>query len=60
MNLVARLSQRHTEWAKHEVKSALGNWADGYITIRGSWCEPLSGETIRKLNRRLKEVKDID
>jgi len=58
VNLVARLSQRRTEWARQDVKRALGNWCDGYVTIRGSWCEPLNGELIRKLNRRLKEVKD--
>lgn len=58
VNLIARLSQRHTEWARQTVKPALGNWCDGYVTIRGSWCEPLDGELIRKLNRRLKEVKD--
>ena len=57
VNLVARLSQRHTEWARQEVKPALGNWCDGYVTIRGTWCEPLNGELIRRLNRRLKEVK---
>ncbi len=57
-NLMARMSQRHTEWAAQAVKPALGNWAEGYVTIRGAWCEPLTGETIRKLNRRLKEVKD--
>lgn len=57
VNLVARLSQRHTEWSRHEVKPALGNWADGYVTIRGAWCEPLDGELIRRLNRRLREVK---
>ena len=58
VNLVARLSQRHTEWAQQEVKPALGSWCDGYVTIRGAWCEPLNGELIRKLNRRLKEIKD--
>ena len=57
VNLVARLSQRHLEWARHEVKPALGAWCDGYVTIRGTWCEPLDGELIRRLNRRLKEVK---
>ncbi|MEX0613581.1 MAG: hypothetical protein WD738_12565 [Pirellulales bacterium] len=57
VNLVARLSQRHTEWAMQHVKPALGSWCDGYVTIRGTWCEPLGTETIRRLNRRLKEVK---
>jgi hypothetical protein len=58
VNLVARISQRQTEWSRQEVKQALGNWCDGYVTIRGAWCEPLGTELVRKLNRRLKEVKD--
>jgi hypothetical protein len=57
VNLVARLSQRHAEWARQEVKPALGKWCEGYVTIRGAWCERLDGELIRRLNRRLKEVK---
>jgi hypothetical protein len=56
VNLVARLAQRETDWARREVKPALGNWCDGYITIRGTWCEPLDNELVRRLNRRLKEV----
>jgi hypothetical protein len=58
VNLVARLSQRETEWARRDVKPALGNWCDGYVSVRGTWCEPLDGNVIRQLNRRLKEVKD--
>jgi hypothetical protein len=57
VNLVARLSQREAEWARREVKPALGNWCDGYVTVRGTWCEPLDGNIIRRLNHRLKEVK---
>jgi hypothetical protein len=57
VNLVARLSQRETDWAKREVKPALGQWCGGYVTIRGTWCEPLTNEVIRRLNRRLKEVQ---
>jgi hypothetical protein len=57
INLVARLSQRETDWAQREVKPALGQWCGGYVTIRGTWCEPLKGEVIRRLNRRLKEVQ---
>jgi hypothetical protein len=57
MNLVARISQRATEWACQDVKQSLGNWCDGYVTIRGLWCEPLEADLIRRLNRRLAEVK---
>jgi hypothetical protein len=57
VNLVARLSQRETDWAKRDVKPALGQWCGGYVTIRGTWCEPLGNDVIRRLNRRLKEVQ---
>jgi hypothetical protein len=57
INLVARLSQRHHEWAQRAVKPALGRWCDGYVTIFGAWCEPLGPDVIRRLNRRLKEVQ---
>ena len=57
VNLVARLSQRETQWAQQDVSAALGRWCEGYVTIRGTWCEPLNGEVIRRLNRRLKEVQ---
>jgi hypothetical protein len=60
VNLVARLSQQQAEWAHQPVKPALGHWCDGYVTIRGTWCEPLGPEVIRRLNRRLKEVKSIE
>jgi hypothetical protein len=39
------------------VKPSLGTWCGGYVTIRGTWCEPLQPDLIRRLNRRLKEVK---
>ena len=57
VNLIARLSQRHKEWASQKVRPSLGSWCDGYVTIRGTWCEPLNSELIRRINRRLKEVK---
>jgi hypothetical protein len=57
VNLVARLSRRATEFARRDVKHVLGNWCDGYVTIHGTWCEPLDTEMIRWLNRRLQEVK---
>ena len=56
VNLVARLSQKEPQWAQIEVKPALGRWCEGYVSIRGSWCEPLTGDVIRRLNRRLGEV----
>jgi hypothetical protein len=58
VNLVARISQKAPQWAKVDVKPALGNWCEGYVTIRGTWCEPLDGEVIRRLNRRLREIRE--
>jgi hypothetical protein len=60
VNLVARLSQREAEWAQRAVKPAVGNWCDGYVTVRGTWCERLDGNVIRRLNKRLKEVQTTD
>jgi hypothetical protein len=57
-NLVARLAQRATEWAERDVKRALGRWCGGYVTIRGTWCEPLNTDLVRRINRRLAEVKN--
>ena len=57
VNLVARLSQKAPEWMQMPVKPALGQWCEGYVTIRGTWCEPLTGELIRRLNSRLRELR---
>ncbi|MEM9351969.1 MAG: hypothetical protein AAGA92_03070 [Planctomycetota bacterium] len=56
VNLIARLSRKAPEWESQAVKPALGRWCDGYVTIRGAWCEPLSGATVGRLNRRLAEL----
>ena len=53
-----RLAERATEWAQFDVKPALGAWCEGYVTIRGTWCEPLTNELIRRLNRRLREIRE--
>ena len=57
MNLIVRLAERAKDYHEREVNSALGVWSEGYITIRGTWCEPLGTEVASRLNRRLHEVK---
>jgi len=54
--LVVRLDERATDWAQVDVKPALGSWCGGQVTIRGTWCEPLSVELVRRLNARLGEI----
>lgn len=58
VNLVARISGRFPEWMQVEVKPALGDWNDGYATIRGAWCEPITQELVRTINRRLREAHE--
>ncbi len=60
VNLIARLAQRETDWQQRDVKAALGNWKEGYITVRGTWCEPITTEVIHRLNQRLSEVKQAE
>lgn len=55
--LTVRLAERAEEWAQQEVKPALGRWCGGYITIRGTWCEPLNLALVNRLNARLAEVQ---
>jgi hypothetical protein len=40
-----------------DVNPWLGAWCEVYITIRGTCCEPLHGELVAGLNRRLVEVR---
>lgn len=55
-NVIVRLAERAKDWHHRDVKAALGHWCEGYITLRGAWCEPISGEGLKQLNRRLAEA----
>ena len=54
--LTVRIADRATEWHRQEVKPQLGKWCEGYVTIRGTWCEPLSIDLVNRLNQRLADV----
>ncbi len=54
--VVIRIAEKAAEWHHQDVKSQLGTWCEGYITIRGTWCEPLSVRLVNRLNQRLAEV----
>ncbi|MEQ8787270.1 MAG: hypothetical protein RIC55_13275 [Pirellulaceae bacterium] len=51
--VVVRLAEKATAWHARDVSTALGKWQDGYITIRGTWCEPISPDVLKQLNDRL-------
>ncbi|HZZ72914.1 MAG TPA: hypothetical protein VFE24_11735 [Pirellulales bacterium] len=55
--LTIKLADKASDWTKAEVHHSVGRWCGSYITVFGTWCEPLSIEFINKLNARLAEVK---
>jgi hypothetical protein len=57
--LNVRLAERAEEWANVDVKPALGKWCGGYVSIRGTWCEPLNVALVNRLNQRLAEVQQL-
>jgi hypothetical protein len=57
VGLIIRLAEKAADWADRPVKPALGRWAEGYITIHGAWCEPLSLEVVTRLNVRLHDIQ---
>jgi hypothetical protein len=56
-NVIIRLAEAATEWKHKGVQPTIGLWCEGYITIRGSWCEPITPEIMRRLNHRLAEIQ---
>ncbi|HUY34194.1 MAG TPA: hypothetical protein VMV69_15710 [Pirellulales bacterium] len=55
--VVIRLTERAAEWAQRDVQPELGSWCGHYVTIRGTWCEPISVELLNRLNERLAESR---
>jgi len=56
-NLIMRLADKEADWADRDVKPALGKWHEGYVTMKGTWCEPLDLGVVKRLNRALAEAK---
>jgi hypothetical protein len=56
-NVIVRLAESATEWKQRDVRPGIGHWCEGYITLRGSWCEPITRDVMQQLNRRLAEVQ---
>lgn len=51
--IVVRLAEAAKTWHERDVPPALGRWGDGYITVLGTWCEPIRGDVVQSLNHRL-------
>ena len=54
--VVVRLAERATEWHAREMAPHLGQWADGYIIVRGTWCEPINMDLLTRMNKLLAEA----
>lgn len=55
--VVLRLSERATQWASVPVEPSLGQWQDGYVTLYGTWCEPLNLARVNHINERLRAAQ---
>jgi hypothetical protein len=55
-NIIVRLAQKAEDWHRAEVPPLLAQWCDGYITLRGAFCESFDGDFVNALNKRLAEV----
>jgi len=56
-NVVIRISEAAKDWHNRDMPPTLGRWSDGYIVLRGTWCEPIGHERLNIINRRLAEVR---
>ncbi len=54
--IVVRLAESAEQWKHFEVRPDHGLWCDGYITIRGTLCEPINADRLKELNHRLVQV----
>ncbi|MGC4005163.1 MAG: hypothetical protein QM811_19420 [Pirellulales bacterium] len=52
-NIVVRLAERTTDWQHREMPLSMGKWCEGYVTIRGLYCEPIDVGVVSKLNALL-------
>jgi hypothetical protein len=54
--VIIRLAEAATQWHDLPIQSAFGESRESYIILRGTWCEPLTVDVLKRLNRRLAEV----
>jgi hypothetical protein len=51
--IILRIAESAKEWHHREVAPAFAHWCEGYITLKGTWCEPIGPDLLRALNQRL-------
>lgn len=55
--LVMRIAERSVDHAARPTLPLWGAWSEGSVTFDGRWCEPLSVDLVRRLNRDLATAK---
>jgi len=55
-SIVVRLAESATDWKNRDVRPSLGQWEDGYITLRGTWSAPITLDSVTELNHRLRDA----
>jgi hypothetical protein len=53
--LVVRLRAKDEALRQRTIDPKLGSWCEHQVTLRGTWCQPLSLELVHQLNARLAE-----
>lgn len=56
-NVVVRLAEAQKSWHARDINQWLGVWAEGYITLRGLWCENIDQDLIKDMNHNLMAAK---
>lgn len=56
-NVIVRLAEAAKDWHQRDVHLMLGVWDDGYITVRGLFCENIDQDVLKAMNRELMSRK---
>lgn len=56
-NVIVRLAESAKEWHHRDVHLLLGVWDEGYITVRGLFCENIDQDVLKTMNRELMNRK---
>ena len=56
-NVIVRLAEAAPDWHNRKSQLWLAVWDDGYITIRGLWCEDIQQELLKNMNKQLAKAK---
>lgn len=56
-NIIMRVAESAKEWQRVDIPRWIGRWCDGYLTIRGLWCEPVTRPLLESLNDQLRRAK---